>query len=173
MLVQIQGLDENWRTKVEEKNSDVSGMQLGSIKSIVNYLLAISLNKINGSMHFLTDVDRSTDHYCNTRLLETLCFHPSVVETDRDNQELNLVFTQFYSYFYFSCYTQAKLSFQMYTDPFQWLIWLAIGISVLVSTILVDLLIKFVLKLNKSTSFFFFLGGILEETSSLGRIGEK
>lgn len=85
----------------------------------------------------------------------------------------NIVAIQYPSYAYVSCYREAKLSFQMYTDPFQWPIWSAIGITLVVCSVFVDLFTKFILKLNRSTSFLFFLSSILEETSFIPRELEK
>lgn len=93
--------------------------------------------------------------------------YPTMDNIDYTEYSINSVVTHFAAYSYISCYREPKLSFQLYTGPFQWPIWLLLGITLIVCTILVDIFTQFVLKLNSSTSFLYFLGSILEETSSL------
>lgn len=160
-----QVLDTNWETRDPKQNSvDVTRI-LHSLQSVTNYILETSLKKTNGTLKYFP-----VQENCGAWPFKTRCIHPSVSTTaslTTDVFDSNILFTHYLTYAYISCYREAKLSFELYTDPFQWPLWLAIGITLMICTVLVDSFTKFVLKLNSTTSFLFFLGGLLEETSSL------
>lgn len=65
------------------------------------------------------------------------------------------------------CYIESEISFKFYTNPFQVEVWILIAASIITFTVYTDAFIKVHLKLETTTSIFFYIGAFLEETSWL------
>lgn len=81
---------------------------------------------------------------------------------------LQKIYISFEGRNYLSCYAESELSFKLYTNPFQWQVWVAVVVTIFIFTALTDTFVaKKLEKKETLSSLFFYFGAFLEETSSL------